>query len=291
VSLVAKVFVVLNLLISVAFLVFSMNVWTAQTKWQKAFEEEKTKSMLVLGEQQKLQVGLSQEVVRNQQLTKEADAKTSAIRFQFIEERDKSLQTLTELAKAKNERDLKDAANEELVRELKRTYDDLTKLKGVVIKQQQAVVVERDNAQRARNEKTEMENDLNTTKQTLATLTRDRQQIEADLALQTARIEGLLARNIPVYELLQEDAGGTQPYISDAQVLAVRGDIGMVMLSVGSQQSVKPGYRFTISRGPKFIAQVQIDRVYPEMSSAKVVTGMVAANEEVQVHDEARSKK
>lgn|GEM_PF-1843777 len=290
-SLVAKVFVVLNLLISVAFLVFSMNVWTAQTKWQKAFEEEKTKSMLVLGEQQKLQVGLSQEVVRNQQLTKEADAKTSAIRFQFIEERDKSLQTLTELAKAKNERDLKDAANEELVRELKRTYDDLTKLKGVVIKQQQAVVVERDNAQRARNEKTEMENDLNTTKQTLATLTRDRQQIEADLALQTARIEGLLARNIPVYELLQEDAGGTQPYISDAQVLAVRGDIGMVMLSVGSQQSVKPGYRFTISRGPKFIAQVQIDRVYPEMSSAKVVTGMVAANEEVQVHDEARSKK
>ena len=290
-SLVAKVFVVLNLLISVAFLVFSMNVWTAQTKWQKAFEEEKTKSMLVLGEVQKNQVGLAQEVVRNQQLTKEADAKTSAIRFQFIEERDKSLQTLTELAKAKNERDLKDAANEELVRELKRTYDDLTKLKGVVIKQQQAVVVERDNAQRARNEKTEMENDLNTTKQTLATLTRDRQQIEADLALQTARIEGLLARNIPVYELLQEDAGGTQPYISDAQVLAVRADIGMVMLSVGSQQSVKPGYRFTISRGPKFIAQVQIDRVYPEMSSAKVVTGMVAANEEVQVHDEARSKK
>jgi len=288
VSLVAKVFVVLNLLLSVAFLVFSANVWTAQTKWQKMYEVEKAKNVEILAKVQKREIGLAQDVVYWQTEVDGRKKEIVALKLKFNEARDRELQNQTELAAVKNARDMKDAENQELQREVRRYAEELTKIKGVVIKQQQAVVVERENAVRARNEKSEMENELNVTKQSYSTLQRDKHAIEQDLALQTRRIEKLLAANVPVYQLIGDDASATQAYIADAQVLAVRPDVGLIMISAGTQQNVKPGYQFTISRGDQYVAKVQVDRVYPDMCSAKVLPGMQKG--EIQVHDEAKSK-
>ena len=55
-SLVAKVFVVLNLLVSVAFLVFAMNMWAAPTKFQRLYELEKVANVEALANVQKVQV-------------------------------------------------------------------------------------------------------------------------------------------------------------------------------------------------------------------------------------------
>jgi len=288
VSLVAKVFVVLNLLMSVAFLVFSANVWTAQTKWQKMYEVEKAKNVEFLAKVQKRELGLAQDVVYWQTEVNARKQEIVAIKLKYNEARDRELQSQTELAAVKNARDMKDAENQELQREVRRYAEELTKIKGVVIKQQQAVVVERENAVRARNEKSEMENELNVTKQAYATLQRDKHAIEGDLALQTRRIEKLLANGVPVYQLIGDDPSATQPFVADAQVLAVRPDVGLIMISAGTQQNVKPGFHFTISRGDQYIAKVQVDRVYPDMCSAKVIQGMQKG--EIQVHDEARSR-
>ncbi|HYG75094.1 MAG TPA: hypothetical protein VEK08_08835 [Planctomycetota bacterium] len=287
-SLVAKVFVVLNLLMSVAFLVFSANVWTAQTKWQKMYEVEKAKNVEFLAKVQKRELGLAQDVVYWQTEVNARKQEIVAIKLKYNEARDRELQSQTELAAVKNARDMKDAENQELQREVRRYAEELTKIKGVVIKQQQAVVVERENAVRARNEKSEMENELNVTKQAYATLQRDKHAIEGDLALQTRRIEKLLANGVPVYQLIGDDPSATQPFVADAQVLAVRPDVGLIMISAGTQQNVKPGFHFTISRGDQYIAKVQVDRVYPDMCSAKVIQGMQKG--EIQVHDEARSR-
>lgn len=286
-SLVAKVFVVLNLLVSVAFLVYAANVWTAQTKWQKMYEQEKVKNVEWLAKTQGRELGLSKEVVHQQDLVEKAKSDYVKLQMKYNEARDNELKTGTELASVKNARDMLMATNEELQREVRRYADDLQKSKAVVLKQQQALTVERDNAVRARNEKSEMENELNVSKQAYATLQRDYHQTQQDLALQTGRIEGLLKRGVPVTQLLGEDAGATQPQI-DGQVLAVKPDANLVMLSVGSQQGVKAGYQFTISNGDQYVAKVQVDRVYPDMCSAKIVPGML--KKEIQVHDQASSR-
>ncbi|MCY3023157.1 MAG: hypothetical protein NTW87_29625 [Planctomycetota bacterium] len=288
-SIVARVFVVLNLLVSVAFLIFAANVWTAQTKWQKMYEQEKTKNVEWVGKVEERQLQLSREVVYQQGLVSKAQGEIVDLRLKFNAERDKTLQIATELATVKNARDMKDAENQELQREVRRYADELQKIKGIVIKQQQAVVVERENAVRARNEKSEMENELNVTKLAYAAIQRDKHQIEQDLALQTGRIEGLLRRNIPVAQILGEEAAAFQPVIA-AQVLAVKPEAGLVMISAGSQQNVKPGYQLTISRGDQYIAKVQVDRVYPDMCSAKVVPGMQKQGTEIQINDDARSR-
>jgi len=288
VSLVAKVFVVLNLIVSVAFLVFAANVWTAQTKWQKMYEKEKIANVQELAQIQKREVALARDVVHWQRIVDAKDKDITNLKLRFNEARDRELQLQTELATVKNARDMKDAENQELQREVRRYAEELQKIKGIVIKQQQAVVVERENATRARNEKAELENELNTLKQSYATLARDKGEIERDLSRQTSRIEALIAKGVPVITILQEDAAATQPALPDSMVLAVRPEVGLVMLSIGSAQGVKPGFQLTISRGDQYIGKVQVDRVYPDMCSAKVIPAL--SKGEIMVNDEARSR-
>lgn len=285
-SIVARVFVVLNLILSVAFLIFALQIWTAKTKWQKMYEEERKVNIAAKADIQKRIVDLSQDTVRKEEWIKQHKQRIRELYGKVQEANDTILSLQSRVGEAEAKVSMWQALNEELVRENSRRADELAKVKGVLLKQQQMVQVARDNEVKARNEKAEMENDLNSTKQTLASVLRDKRAIEDDLAIQTRRIETLLAKNVPVWEYLQEDPEATQPYIPDALVLSVKPELNLVMISVGSAQGVKPGYRFTISRGDQYIAKAQIERVYPDMSSAR----LLLKKGEVQVHDEVKSR-
>jgi hypothetical protein len=290
VSLVAKVFVVLNLILSVAFLIFAMNIWTAQTKWQKMYELEKKTHVEDLAKAQLEQKKLS---IVDAQEAQEIDQKKGEILTLKMDRnkiRDDMLKLQADYAQEKNERAFAQAKGEEYERENKRYLEHIEKLKGVVLKQQQAVIVERENAVRARNEKSQMEEELNVTKQTLAALNRDKRQVEEDLALQTSRITRLLEHGVPIASILGEDPSATQPFIADGRVLAVSPDVQLCMISLGSQQGVKPGFQFTISRGDQYIGKVQVEKVYPDMCSARYVPGMMNKQGlEIDKNDEAKS--
>ena len=120
-------------------------------------------------------------------------------------------------------------------------------------------------------------------------MNRDKRSIEDDLALQTSRINRLLERGVPIATILGDDPKATQPPLADATVLAVRPEVGLVMISAGSLQNVKPGYQFTISHGDQYVAKVQVDKVYPDMCSAKVVAGMMNKKGlNIEIHDDVR---
>ncbi len=81
------------------------------------------------------------------------DDEIKKLKLELNASRDRELKVQAELATAKNAHDLKDAENKELKREVLRQNEEIHRLKGVIIKQQQAVVAERENAKRAREEK------------------------------------------------------------------------------------------------------------------------------------------
>jgi len=54
-------------------------------------------------------------------------------------------------------------------------------------------------------------------------------------------------------------------------VTAVDDEEKLVVLSVGKDDKVEPGYTFTISRGNKFVGKVQIMKVFPNLSGAKIL--------------------
>jgi hypothetical protein len=290
VSLVAKVFVVLNLVVSVTFLIFAMNVWTAQTKWQRMYELEKAQNVPLLVSHQKREKELSMEVLRNAKQFEDKKRENIELRLKWNEQRDKAQDLSVKLATSENKAAMAEAENQEIQRENRRMGEDLQKIKGVVLKQQQALVIERENAVRAKNEKSDVENELNMSKQTLSAVTKDKRQIEDDLAQQTARIEGLLRHGVPIAQILGEEAGATQPAIADGRVLGVKPEIKICMLSIGSQQGVKPGYQFTVKRGDQYITKVQVDKVYPDMCVARYIDGyMNKQGLDIELNDEVLS--
>jgi len=286
VSIVARVFVVLNLIISVAFLIFALQIWTARTKWQKMYEKERATNVELKNTFQKREIPLQVDVVRKEEWIKQHKQRIRELAGKVAQQSDELLTVQGQLGEARAQMLMWQAQLEESNRENSRRADEIAKIKGVLLKQQQAVQVARDNETKARNERAEMENELNTVKQSLSALQRDKRAIEEDLAVQTRRIETLLANNVPVWDLLGDDPETSQPFVADGVVLGVKPEMNLVMISIGSAQGIKPGYRFTISRGDQYISKVQIDRVYPDMSSGR----LMLKKGEVQIHDEVKSR-
>ena len=285
-SIVARVFVVLNLIISVAFLIFALQIWTARTKWQKMYEKERATNVELKNTFQKREIPLQVDVVRKEEWIKQHKQRIRELAGKVAQQSDELLTVQGQLGEARAQMLMWQAQLEESNRENSRRADEIAKIKGVLLKQQQAVQVARDNETKARNERAEMENELNTVKQSLSALQRDKRAIEEDLAVQTRRIETLLANNVPVWDLLGDDPETSQPFVADGVVLGVKPEMNLVMISIGSAQGIKPGYRFTISRGDQYISKVQIDRVYPDMSSGR----LMLKKGEVQIHDEVKSR-
>jgi RNA polymerase sigma factor (sigma-70 family) len=72
-----------------------------------------------------------------------------------------------------------------------------------------------------------------------------------------------------------------------AQILAIRPDVQLIMLSAGSEQGVSGEEKWIVHRRGKVIAEVQVEKVYPDMSSARVMRQF--DSEDIQVHDLLRS--
>ena len=101
------------------------------------------------------------------------------------------------------------------------------------------------------------------------------------------RIESLIRKGVSVYQVVGDVPD--QPSIN-GKVLANRDDAGLVMLSVGSNNNVKLGYQFTISKGADVKGIAQVVNVYPDMCSAKIVPGTANTNGlKIEANDEVRS--
>jgi hypothetical protein len=286
VSIVARVFVVLNLILSIVFLVSVFNIWTAPTKWQKMYEAERLANIRLKEDFQTKEVELAKATVQKEEVLKGRKQQIADLKVSVNELRDRLLQIQGEYGTEKANAQMQMALNEELMREINRRSEQLDKSKNVVLKQQQALDVARQNETKARNEKAEMENELNSLRAQYAQILRDKRQIEQDLAEQTQLIQTALNNNVPAELILGADPEAKQAPLPDARVLAVRPDLDLVMISIGSNVGAKPGYRMTISRGDQYIAKAEIVRVYPDMCSAR----LLLKKGEVQVYDEAKSR-
>lgn len=86
----------------------------------------------------------------------------------------------------------------------------------------------------------------------------------AQLELQNKLNEELRARE-------KARAGDADGQRIDAKVLAVKPEVNLVMLSVGTNNGVQSGYHFIVSRKNQIVGTVQVDKVWPDMCSARMV--------------------
>ena len=110
---------------------------------------------------------------------------------------------------------------------------------------------------------------LEETKNTLAATNVTLADVTKQLELKEGMLSQLRESGIPVEEIAV--SGGPATPIR-AQVLAVRGDANLIMLSVGDQNEVKQGYRFTVYRDSEYLGKVEVEKVFADMCSARILT-------------------
>ena len=66
-------------------------------------------------------------------------------------------------------------------------------------------------------------------------------------------------------------ARGPLPPPIEGVVEDVDSELRLVVLSVGKNDGVKPGYEFTVYRGDRFIAKVRVTKTYDNLSGARIL--------------------
>jgi chromosome segregation ATPase len=90
---------------------------------------------------------------------------------------------------------------------------------------------------------------------------------DGDLKGTRFRLESILRSNPGI------DQGAEQP-AQTAKVLAADNAANIVVVSLGAEDGVKEGFRYTLSRGNQYVATIQITNVQAKQSAGKVMTGM-----------------
>jgi len=283
VSIVGRVFIIINFIVSIGVLIFAMTVWTAPTKWQKMYEQERASNIARKMENEVKQNELAEGIATRDQVIKQYKVMAKQERTERIKREDDLVEVKSELDKVKGDVASKTAQIESQTSMINLLNNDIKTHKDIILKQQQAVTLAQDNEAKARQEKAEMENELNAKIQQNGTLGRDLKTAQETLATQNARLE-LIAKRVP-QEFFGPEGEAPAVALPDAKVLAVKPELDIAVLSIGSANGVKAGVRLTISRGDSYLANAQVERVYPDMCLAR----LILKKGEVQVGDEAKS--
>jgi hypothetical protein len=74
----------------------------------------------------------------------------------------------------------------------------------------------------------------------------------------------------------------------DAVIQAVEQEKKLVVLSVGKDQKVQEGFKFTVYRGDRFVGKVQVVKVYEDLAGARIL--FTQDNESIQIGDKAATQ-
>jgi len=116
----------------------------------------------------------------------------------------------------------------------------------------------------AENDRARLDGDLARRDDDVAAAETQVTQLLAERDLLNAERSALVAAGVNIHEII----GDTEPLI-EATVSDV--GTGFVVLSVGESDGVRMGYSFDVYRGPNYIGQVVVDKVFPDNSIARVV--------------------
>ena len=90
---------------------------------------------------------------------------------------------------------------------------------------------------------------------------------EGELQRTRFRLEALLRANPGIN-------ASTEQQWQQGKVLQADNEHNIVVISLGSEDGVKAGYKYTVSRGSSFVAEIQITNVQTKSAAGKVLTGL-----------------
>jgi hypothetical protein len=279
----AKVFVVVNLILSVVFFGSSATLFVTRTNWrQKAVDFKKDAADEIV----KLEAKYKEQADR---LIKSNDRETKLLKdYNFVSTEKENLKGQlaakeTALAEANHRIDAEVKART-VLDDAKTT---LEKQKTDLLAAVDSKTKEADDAKaekmKAINEMSRFKLDLDKSSEELQTTLIAKKEIGDRLQTLSIQMDAIKRANPKLDPILE----GAAPPIN-AIIEAVRPTEKLVVLSVGKNQKVQEGFRFTIYRGDRFIGKVQVTKVYEDLAGAKII--YTNENESIQIGDKAATQ-
>lgn len=265
-STIAKVFVVLNLVLAVAFMIFTLTLYSKRVDWKDQYQRE---------------------VIVHDKDVKERDA-TIAERDDKIDKLEKAVddEHKAKLDAQSHNQDIIDRWKNELLEKqrlqvrydtlvgqlqdqqeaYKRQAEDLKKALETIQGQQKFVEQVKRNNEELKRQRVAADARVNRLKAELHAV-QDQRRHDAEELAQARYILNKLQEHINIAEILGEPSKGPLGEPIRGKVVAVKGEQHFVALSVGMDDGVRKGYEFTISRtagGPgttQFVAKVKVSTV------------------------------
>jgi hypothetical protein len=265
-STVAKVFVVLNLLLAVFFLGSAATILGNQDAYKARLETERTLHGATLAERAKQISDLQASERSLQGQVNEARSLMTAARAEADARKAANDQMAAENAKLAaayeaSAKALLVASN--TIKEIRAQIDTLTTERTALIQRVQTAESQRNDAVVVQNKlELDLENLSAQYQDTLAKLNaaqEDNQRLRFNQ-------ETALRTGTPI-------ADGAQP-AQRAKVLAADNDANIVVISLGSEDGVRVGFKYTVSRGSRYVGQLVIDKVEAKLASGRLDRGL-----------------
>ena len=259
-STVAKILVVVNLILAAAFVGSASTYLGNQDHWKKQYDNEVERLQAEIQNQTELkqQAEKEKKVARDAQDAAVADLDKANSNNSLLEAENKRLKTSYDLkdaqllgaAKALEQLTGTVKSYSDLIQSLKDSNVALTQKVAAIKADRDAV---NDNAQRLSSQ---LQTETANSNALAARLNDTREQLAAtEMAL-----EGYKAR------YGSDIAGAPQPN-HGGRILAARGQDNVYVISLGAEDGVKPGFRYTVSRGDDYVAVIQIREVQSKQSA------------------------
>lgn len=267
-SSIAKVFIILNFVLSVLFIGFAASLLSQQWDYRQMYleckhyystEKENWESKEQQGEGQ---IKNLKELVNDRtRLAKQAQDKIND-----LEEKNKELQGWKDSLTQKMEDIKVDLKN--INTTIKQNSDEMTRVTQEKETISKKVAGAEKDAKNASDELHRKVLELDTYKGRLAEtekmLKRSRRELwESKQIIRSVEGSGISIRNII----------SKAPDL-EGQIVQVSAVVPIVMLSIGNDEKVQKGYQFTVYRGNRYIGQVVVEEVYPDMSAARIIKNM-----------------
>lgn len=283
-----KIFVVVNLVLSVAFVAVAATVLSQRAHWRQKYNDTKATLEADVSDLQGKNEQLEKKVRATIKSQQEAEGDAEVVRQRLESEQDKT----QELAKDKKQLQLdKENANRR-ARENKTALEgcrkNLETARGEIRAKEKAIAEQKEKVRQRENANHQLLVRIGQFKLTQQGL---RDQI-ADLTEDVKRFQRY--REFVRLHFPEADraalgtAGGAEIPV---RIHATVGDVDMknklVVLTVGSKTdpAVREGYTFLIHRSGKFLARVKITAVYDKMSAAEIVEP--STEQPIQIGDSA----
>lgn len=280
---VGKILVVMHLLFSVLFMAFAGAVFTAQKNWKADSEAKATQLAKAQADLRDASTQLQD--LQNQKAATEADLNN------------KITQLSGEATSLRNENQSLDAENKQLLASL-----DAVRTQSQLSADEAGERVQEAQLQRERN--AELRSSRDQQVEQVRTLADEVFGLKLQLQATRDRYEALLRDNATMRSFLASKGLPTDPkqMLVNTQpaepLVAVvmdirpgeRGASELVQISAGTDDGLEIGHRLTLFRGSKYLGQIELTYVTPDLAVGSVIPDLKAKNAVIQKGDNATTK-